>query len=135
MENKPSSARKVSSLDVSSVRRLVLVLAVSSTLGFWAIFSKLSVNAAEQLDDPSRSAEPLPSESAGVAALDLPPIPTLVPPLNLTSAPTLAGSVQLLPTPSRTLPSKSKSGLLDKGGDTKMGGQHKEPAANTRSSK
>lgn len=135
MENKPISARRAAYLDVSGVRRLILTLAVSSTMGFWAIFSKLSANTAEQINISSDATEPLPGQSASVAGLDLPPVPTLVPPLNLITAPTLAGSVQLLPTPSKTLPSKSKSGSLDKGGEVKMGGQNKEPAANTRSSK
>lgn len=131
MENKPSSARRASSVDVSGVRRLVLTLAVSSTLGFWAIFSKLTAEAAAQPKQDSQ----LPEQSASVAGMDLPPIPTLVPPLDLATVPTLAGSVQLIPTPSLTLPLGSKSGLLDKDGKSKPGGQHKEPAANTRSSK
>jgi len=75
--------RRPQKLDTQGIRGLVFALAVSSTIGFWAIFSRTDgVQSAEVdlLDLPSDGMSEIQDEN--VSVLDLPPIPTLIPTVN-----------------------------------------------------
>ena len=67
-------------LDTQGVRGLVFTLAVSSTIGFWAIFSRIDriqSSGADSLDHSPDGFSEVQDEEASI--LDLPPIPTLIP--------------------------------------------------------
>lgn len=68
-------------LDTQGVRGLVFALAVSSTIGFWAIISK--VDGAQSSGVEAQTANEIPLvEETGETMVSLPPIPTLVPTLD-----------------------------------------------------
>ena len=79
MEKNQPSKRK-SLFDMRDVKRLIFVLAVSSTLGFWALFSsKLNLSSFVAASSSVTSAAPPPSQAEELLVLDLPPLPTLIP--------------------------------------------------------
>ncbi len=80
---KKTSGQKPNKLDTTGAKRVVLALAISSTLGFWAIFAKVnheSLVGTGNTVQASGSVPPPPAETQPV--LNLPPIPTLIPPLD-----------------------------------------------------
>lgn len=83
--------------DAQGIRGLVLTLAVSSTIGFWAIFSRvdgIQSSGIENLDQSMDGLSEIQDENDGV--LNLPPIPTLIPTADV--------SVVSLPAAAMTLP-------------------------------
>ena len=77
-QKKPN--RRPQKLNTQGVRGLVFTLAVSSTIGFWAIFSRtdgVQTSGADSLDQSLDGLSRIQDENATV--LDLPPIPTLIP--------------------------------------------------------
>jgi hypothetical protein len=82
MEQKRPNKRP-QKLDTQGIRGLVFALAVSSTIGFWAIFSRVDAiqpSGADDLDPSSDGMSEVQDEN--VTVLDLPPIPTLIPATN-----------------------------------------------------
>jgi hypothetical protein len=83
-KNSRSPAKKI---DVHGARRLIFMLAVSSTLGFWVVASKASQISTELVKDAPQSAGALPPlQTENQFVLDLPPLPTLVPTLESSAA-------------------------------------------------
>jgi hypothetical protein len=84
MDNKKPN-RRPQKLDTQGIRGLVFTLAVSSTIGFWAIFSRADRFQSSGGDslDPSLDGLSEVQDEEGTT-LDLPPIPTLIPPDNKT---------------------------------------------------
>jgi len=75
--------RRPQKLDTQGIRGLVFALAVSSTIGFWAIFSRadaIKSSGSDSLDQPVDGISEIQDENTTV--LDLPPIPTLIPAAN-----------------------------------------------------
>lgn len=67
-------------LDTQGVRGLVFTLAVSSTIGFWAIFSRIDRIQSSGGDSLDHSPDGFSEIQDGeTTILDLPPIPTLIP--------------------------------------------------------
>jgi hypothetical protein len=77
------SGRRPQKVDTLSARNLVFALAVSATIGFWAIFSKLDGSLASEGEGPEPVINEVPLlDSESQMAFGLPPIPTLIPTLN-----------------------------------------------------
>jgi hypothetical protein len=80
-QNKPG--QRPHKPDTQSFRNLVLTLAVSVTIGFWAIFSRLDNSNASGGDVPEQFVNDVPfSDQESQSAFNLPPIPTLIPALS-----------------------------------------------------
>ena len=89
--------RRPQKLDTYGIRGLVFALAVSSTIGFWAIFSRvdgMQSSGKESLDQPTDDLSEVQDEN--ITTLDLPPIPTLIP--------TMDQSISKLPVTAMNLP-------------------------------
>jgi hypothetical protein len=85
--------------DTRVAKQLVFLLSVSSTLGFWAIFShKLDLKLAAGSGTDQGAGDPPPTQAGNQLVLDLPPMPTLIPPLDSARV-----SLALPPTPSQNL--------------------------------
>jgi hypothetical protein len=85
-QKKPN--RRPQKLDTQGIRGLVFALAVSSTIGFWAIFSRAeSIQSSEggSLDESQDGLSEFQDENQ--TAFDLPPIPTLIPTADQTLGP------------------------------------------------
>lgn len=70
-------------LNTRNAKQLIFILSVSTTLGFWAIFSnknKLDLTAGVSNDQASGDTPPAQADNQFV--LDLPPMPTLIPQHN-----------------------------------------------------
>ena len=88
-KNSHTSAKKI---DVHGARRLIFMLAVSSTLGFWVVASKTSqISTALVKDAPLSAGAVPPLQTENQFVLDLPPLPTLVPTLESSAAGTRQG--------------------------------------------
>jgi hypothetical protein len=104
-----SSAKKI---DVRSARRLIFVMALSSTLGFWVVASKASqISAALTKETPQAAGGEPPTQLENQFVLELPPLPTLVPALEspttaLNSSPVIAQSNVTAVKPSLTITGK-----------------------------
>ena len=149
MDQNNKQGRRSQKLDTQGARNLVFTLAVSATIGFWAIFSKVDSHLASEGDNPEPAVNEVPLlEEESLAAFGLPPIPTLIPTLNPAQlapvamnglpAPLAVGAG--LPTPSlikTPLPGK-KSPRTDQDPTVKKvkigGGGGGEKTTNTRSS-
>lgn len=82
-KNKPN-AKRGKTLNTQDAKRLVMILAVASTLGFWVLFTnkaRLEAANAAVTNDAVATDVP-PAEAQNQVVLDLPPIPTLVPTLD-----------------------------------------------------
>jgi hypothetical protein len=123
-------------INIKGTKRLVLTLAVSSILGFWALFSKinpnLSTSANSQLSD-----EALPSQDGSQVLLNMPPMPTLIPTIGAANLitewqPSLPTPTPMV-TPALTAPKPGKSFM---GGEKVSAGSNKSsPITKTGSSK
>ena len=109
--NNKSNATRARTFGIQDVKRLILVLSLSSTLGFWALFSnKFNLNssqAASGNEVATGSVPPIQTED--LLVLDLPPIPTLIPPTNPSTSPTTSTNSSPVQTPvalQPTLPAK-----------------------------
>jgi hypothetical protein len=70
------------------VKWMILSGALASTLGFWGIYSRLDNQAAITAAGADASKSPNPSsEASNTLVLDLPPMPTLIPPSLAVSQP------------------------------------------------
>jgi hypothetical protein len=96
MEKKPNPNRG-KTLNTHDAKRLVLILAVTSTLGFWVLFSnKARQDAANaSVSNDQSVADTPPADSQNQLVLDLPPMPTLIPTLDPSTLPGL--TVQTVP--------------------------------------
>ena len=95
MEQKRPNQRP-KKLDTQGVRGLLFALAVSTTIGFWAIVSRIDAAQSIGAENPDQvSSEPPLVQEENQLVVDLPPIPTLVPTLDTSNL--VAGSG--LPTP------------------------------------
>ena len=99
MNRKPQASKR-GKLDLAAVKWLIVTLSFAATMLFWNLFSR-------QAYPDAISAAPLvtetPTQPAPVLMLDLPPIPTLIPPYTDTE------TVNLDPLPSPT-PGRSSAG-------------------------
>jgi hypothetical protein len=86
--NKKSSSRRRRRFDLKGLKWLVLTLAVTSALAYWALFSnrlgERGFVAASSADPVSGSIPPAEIEAPMV--IDLPPMPTLIPTLDASLA-------------------------------------------------
>jgi hypothetical protein len=74
-------------IDTHSAKRLIFTLAVTSTLGFWVVASKTSQISTAQVKGNLQSAGAVPPlQTENQLILDLPPLPTLVPALESSTA-------------------------------------------------
>ena len=74
-------------IDVHSAKRLIFVMAITSTLGFWAVASKASqISTALTKETPQAAGGEPPMQSENQFVLELPPLPTLVPALEASTA-------------------------------------------------
>ena len=107
MDKKPHSnhSRK---LDTQAARRLIFMLAASTTLGFWAVFSnKINLDQSTAAGSKDQaSGNTLPVQAGNQLVLDLPPMPTLIPPLDPSTV-----SLQLPPVTSQNPVNLSQPGL------------------------
>jgi hypothetical protein len=122
---------------------MVLTLSVASTLGFWAVFSRLNYDpfaAAGGANQSSGNVPPMKAETELV--LDLPPLPTLIPPLDPSSLASLSVPPVLFPNSVNL--SKSFDPLTGKiylggskpgSGVLAPGARHSAPITSTGSSK
>jgi hypothetical protein len=86
-------------LDTRGAKQLVFILAISSTLGFWAVFSnKIDFDLAPSSSTDQGAGDPPPTQAGNQLVLDLPPMPTLIPPLNSAKV-----NLSLPPAPSQNL--------------------------------
>lgn len=129
--------------DLQSARNLILTLAVSSTIGFWAIFSRVDASQFTDGSAPTQTTdEALFLDGENQMVVNLPPIPTLVPVLD----PALAGSIpagnlsapstiaSVLPTPSLIKPPKVDNGSVETGEKVVKPRKSKDQGTSTRSS-
>lgn len=97
---------KPKKFDTQGARQAVFVLAVTSTLGFWVYFSKTAQDqSANAVNNDQVSGTAPPEQTDNQIVIELPPLPTLVPPLdpstvNLAPPPTLAQNQVTVPQPS-----------------------------------
>jgi hypothetical protein len=105
MEQKRSN-RRPQKLDTQGIRNLVLALTVSSTIGFWALFSRLESGQSAAGDVTAQTAgESQLMAEAESALVNLPPIPTLIPTLDPSIvAPVAASGLPLPSTIGSTIP-------------------------------
>ena len=87
MNNKPNSTR-ARTRSLTDVKQLIFALAISSTLGFWALFSNQfnSNQSAAAIGSNASTGSVPPLQTEDQLTLNLPPIPTLIPPTD-SSAP------------------------------------------------
>jgi hypothetical protein len=86
--DKKTHSNRAHKIDTRGVKRLVFILAVSSTLSFWALFSNkmnVDLSAAAGSKVQALGAVP-PAQAENQFVLDLPPMPTLIPPLDPSKA-------------------------------------------------
>jgi hypothetical protein len=84
--------------DTQGFRNLVLTLAVSVTIGFWAIFSRLDGSTASVGDVAEQSVNEVPFlDQESQSAFNLPPIPTLIPALTAAQLGPVAANGQAAP--------------------------------------
>lgn len=84
--------------DTQGFRNLVLTLAVSVTIGFWAIFSRLDGSTASGGDVAEQSVNEVPLlDQESQSAFNLPPIPTLIPALTSVQLGPVAANGQAAP--------------------------------------
>lgn len=82
MEHKNSS-KHAHKPTTRSTKQLILVLSVSATLGFWAIFSnKDKPDLTPGENDDQATGDMPPTQAANQFVLELPPVPTLIPELD-----------------------------------------------------
>jgi hypothetical protein len=87
VDKKTTNSNKPKKFDTQGARQAVFVLAVTSTLGFWVYFSKTAQDQsanAESNDQVSGTVPPAQSDNQIV--IELPPMPTLIPPLDTSTA-------------------------------------------------
>ncbi|MEW5873231.1 MAG: hypothetical protein AB1894_28485 [Chloroflexota bacterium] len=88
-------SKNTSQFDTNSARRLVLALAMASTLGFWAVFSRIEADAAAVELEPQGQYE-------SQIVYELPPMPTLVPELSVSTGAAIPTTASGQPTPTPT---------------------------------
>ena len=91
---KPSTHPKGRSLSLTEVKVLFLSLAVTGTLGIWSLLARQADQAAATANanpDPTGTLPPTPDQSSNTLVLDLPPLPTLVPPAPDTASFSMPG--------------------------------------------
>jgi hypothetical protein len=106
MNRKPQSSKR-GKLDLAAVKWLIVALSFAATMLFWNLFSR-------QTYPDAISAAPLiteaPTQPVPVLMLDLPPIPTLIPPstetANLDPLPSPTPGSVTLPQPAAQAPVK-----------------------------
>lgn len=83
MDKKPNPSRK---LDTQSARRVIFLIAASTTLSLWAIFAnKINFDQSSAAGSDSQASGDASLVQAGnQLSLVLPPMPTLIPPLDST---------------------------------------------------
>lgn len=80
--NNKSNATRARTFGIQDVKQLIFTLAISSTLGFWTLFSNQfnsNQSAAAVGNNVSTGSVP-PLQTEDQLVLNLPPIPTLIPP-------------------------------------------------------
>jgi hypothetical protein len=122
-------------VDLQDVRRAIFLLAITATLGFWAYFSKINLAASANESRTSQGAGTAsPVQVNEQASLDLPPMPTLVPPLDPATASLSAPpAVSQSPEFSASRPAGLTSGKILLGGAKPSAGN--SIVTSTRSSK
>jgi hypothetical protein len=129
--DKNTHSNKPKKFDTQGARQAVFVLAVTSTLGFWAIFSNQSANAVNNA--PASGTVP-PTQADNQIVIDLPPLPTLIPPLDTSNASLAAPPVATQNQVSIPQPSIPPSGKILMGG-SKPSAPRNQTVTTTRSSK
>jgi hypothetical protein len=110
--NKKTNPNRAHKFDTNGARWMVLTLSVASTLGFWAVFSKVSYDPSAAAGSAGQSSGDVPPTRAETEfVLDLQPLPTLIPPLdpslaNLSNPPVLFPNSVNLSQPSTPLTGK-----------------------------
>jgi hypothetical protein len=131
-KNTPNRAKK---LDLHGARQLIFILAASSTLGFWAIVSKVDHTQALQASETPQAAGATPPQQTGnQIVLDLPPLPTLMPTLDPSATGQDVVSVPLQNPVTVSKPSVPSSGKILMGG-AKPSRSSNAPVTSTGSSK
>ena len=145
MDKKPSS--RPNPFDAQGAQRLVLTLAVTSTIGFWAIFARGAREASAWSEDANpASGDVAALQSSNQVVINLPPMPTLIPPLNAAdlaagAAPVTAnfqspaGQPQQPLTFSNPASAPKPQKLFIGGGGKRQTGGKRAPTTTTRSSK
>lgn len=121
--------------DTQGARQLVFVLAVSSTLGFWSLVSRINQGQSVQADKGAQASDSVPPLQAGNQfVLDLPPLPTLVPTLGLSDTRLGAVAVPIQNPVTVSRPVAPMTGKIFLGG-VKPSLSHSAPITSTGSSK
>jgi hypothetical protein len=132
-KNSRSPAKKI---DVHGARRLIFMLAVSSTLGFWVVASKASqISTALVKDAPQSAGAVPPLQTENQFILDLPPLPTLVPTLESSAAGMSQGSAAVQNQITVVKPSLPITGKILMGGAKPSSGGSQTIITTTGSSK
>jgi hypothetical protein len=105
MNNKPATSASRKQGAVSGIRSLLFALSVTATLALWALFSKIE-------RAPASAVETLPIATAapaevldGEITLNLPPIPTLIPTVDVRAgAPAQGGGLPPTGLPAPVVP-------------------------------
>lgn len=130
-------------LDLQNMRNLILTMAVSTTIGFWVVFSRVDASQSADGGVPSDTPnEALFLESEEQILANLPPIPTLVPALDRSlavlapagTAPASSTIASVLPTPSLIKPSKLGDPSAETAERTVKPRKTKDQSTSTRSS-
>jgi hypothetical protein len=98
MSASPSSRKSGRSGNTNGVKMLVTAASVAAVVGGWAVFSVEQANTANLANnsDPNSASD----TTGNQIALDLPPLPTLVPePSKVASAPVKSSIASVLPAP------------------------------------
>lgn len=75
-------------IDVPGAKRLILTLAVASSVSLWAVFSRIEAQPPDTSNQPDSGATDAPStDTQAPPVFTLPPIPTLVPPVTVVNVP------------------------------------------------
>jgi hypothetical protein len=106
VDKKTTNSNKPKKFDTQGARQAVFVLAVTSTLGFWVYFSKTAQDqSANAVSNDQVSGTVPPEQTDNQIVIELPPMPTLIPPLdtsnvNLVQPPATTQNQVAVPQPS-----------------------------------
>jgi hypothetical protein len=132
--NNKSNAPRPRAFGIQDIKRLILVLSISSTFSLWALFSnKWNLNPTQAVSGNEVATGSVPPiQTEDMLALDLPPIPTLIPTTNPSASPTTSTDSRPIQTPVALQPTAPAKKVVQN--KPKPTAKRPAPVATTRSS-